>query len=54
MEYNFYVDNYGGITKTVTTNPDFSLDLSAIERGINSNTKAVLINNPQQSNRKGL
>ncbi|MBW2002133.1 MAG: aminotransferase class I/II-fold pyridoxal phosphate-dependent enzyme, partial [Deltaproteobacteria bacterium] len=32
MEYNFYVDNYGGITKTVTTNPDFSLDLSAIER----------------------
>ena len=46
MEYNFYVDNYGGITKTVTTNPDFSLDLSAIERDINSNTKAVLINNP--------
>ena len=46
MEYNFYIDNYGGITKTVTTNPDFSLDLSAIERDINSNTKAVLINNP--------
>ncbi|MBW2002948.1 MAG: pyridoxal phosphate-dependent aminotransferase, partial [Deltaproteobacteria bacterium] len=46
MEYNFYVDNYGGITKTVTTNPDFSLDLSAIERAIHSNTKAVLINNP--------
>jgi len=46
MEYNFYIDNYGGITKTVTTNPDFSLDLSAIERDINSNTKAVLINTP--------
>ena len=46
LEYNFYTDNYGGIPKTVTTNPDFSLDLSAIEKAISSNTRAVLINNP--------
>jgi len=46
LEYNFYTDNYGGIPKTVTTKPDFSLDLSAIEKAISSNTRAVLINNP--------
>ena len=46
MEYNFYVDNYGGIPKTVTTNPDFSLDLSAIEKALSPHTRAVLINNP--------
>jgi aspartate aminotransferase len=46
LEYNFYADNYGGIPKTVTTKPDFSLDLSAIEKAISSNTRAVLINNP--------
>jgi aspartate aminotransferase len=46
MEYFFYIDNYGGISKTVNTNPDFSLDLLAIERALRSNTKAVLITNP--------
>jgi aspartate aminotransferase len=46
MEYNFYLDNCGGIPKAVTTNPDFSLDLFAIEKAIGSNTRAVLINNP--------
>ena len=46
MEYNSYIDNYGGIPKTVATNPDFSLDLFAIEKAMSSNTRAVLINNP--------
>jgi aspartate aminotransferase len=46
VEYNFYIDNYGGIPKTVNTNPDFSLDLLAIEKAISPNTKAVLINSP--------
>ncbi len=46
VEYNFYLDNHGGVPKTVNTNPDFSLDLSAIEKAINPNTRAVLINNP--------
>jgi len=46
MEYSFYIDNYGGIPKIVNTNPDFSLDIVAIEKAIHSNTKAVLITNP--------
>jgi aspartate aminotransferase len=46
MEYSFYIDNYGGISKKVNTNPDFSLDLLSIERALRSNTKAVLITNP--------
>ena len=46
VEYNFYTDNYGGIPKTVNTNPDFSLDLLGIEKAISPNTKAVLINSP--------
>ena len=46
VEYNSYIDNHGGIPKTVNTNPDFSLDLFAIDKAISSNTKAVLINNP--------
>ena len=46
MEYNFYIDNYGGIPTIVNTNPDFSLNLLAIEGAMRSNTKAVLITNP--------
>jgi aspartate aminotransferase len=46
MEYNFYIDNYSGVPVVVTTKPDFSLDLVAIENAITPNTKAVLINNP--------
>lgn len=46
VEYRFYVDNGGGVTVTVPTREDFSLDLTAIEAAINKNTKAVLINSP--------
>ncbi|MCX5829170.1 MAG: pyridoxal phosphate-dependent aminotransferase [Deltaproteobacteria bacterium] len=46
VEYRFYVDNGGGVTRIVPTHEDFSLDLKAIERGINEKTKAVLINSP--------
>lgn len=46
VEYDFYIDNAGGIPKTVRTRPDFDLDVSAIEKEIKPNTKAVLINNP--------
>ena len=46
MEYNFYIDNYGGIPKTVSTKPDFSLDITSIENAVGPKTKAVLINNP--------
>lgn len=46
VEYGFYVDNHGGVFKTVPTREDFSLDLEALEQGIGPKTKIVLINSP--------
>jgi aspartate aminotransferase len=46
VEYQFYADNHGGILKTVSTKPDFSLDINAIHGAITEKTKAVLINSP--------
>ena len=46
VEYNFYVDNHGGVTKVVNTAADFSLDLAAIEAAITPKTKAIIINSP--------
>lgn len=46
VEYRFYVDNQGGVTKLVETREDFSLDLAAMENTITPKTKVVLINSP--------
>lgn len=46
VEYQFYVDNHGGVLKAVSTKPDFSLDINAIQGAITEKTKAVLINSP--------
>ena len=46
VEYPFYVDNYRGAVKFARTNADFSLDIKAIAAAISDNTKAVLINTP--------
>ena len=46
VEYDFYIDNHGGIARKVKTKVDFSLDIDAISDGITSNTKAVIINSP--------
>jgi aspartate aminotransferase len=46
VEYPFYIDNYRGVVKFVKTNSDFSLNVDAIAEAINDNTKAVLINSP--------
>jgi aspartate aminotransferase len=46
VEYIFYADNHGGILKTASTNPDFTLDLNAISQAITEKTRAVLINSP--------
>jgi aspartate aminotransferase len=46
VEYGFYVDNHGGVLKTVPTKSDFTLDLEAIQGAITAKTKAVLINSP--------
>ena len=46
VEYNFYVDNHGGITRVVATDEEFNLDLNAIEAALTPKTKAILINSP--------
>ena len=46
VEYDFYIDNHGGIPKKVRTRQDFSLDVAAISDAITSNTRAILINSP--------
>ncbi|MBN1632090.1 MAG: pyridoxal phosphate-dependent aminotransferase [Thermoleophilia bacterium] len=46
MEYDYYVDNHGGVLKPVDTTRDFQLDVDAIEAAIGSKTRAVLINSP--------
>jgi len=46
VEYNFYVDNHGGVTKIVATDDEFNIDLAAIENALTEKTKVVLINSP--------
>jgi len=45
-EYKFYTDNHSGVLKTASTNQDFTLNIDSIASAINENTKAVLINSP--------
>ncbi len=47
VEYLFYIDNHGGAARTVATRPDtFELDLDAIEAAIGANTRAIILNSP--------
>ncbi len=46
VEYNFYIDNHGGVARIVNTAEDFSLDLAAIEAALTGRTKAIIINSP--------
>ncbi len=46
VEYTFYVDNHGGVTKIVQTDSAFNIDLAAIEEAISEKTKAIIINSP--------
>lgn len=47
VEYKFYIDNHGGVSREVWTDRDsFQLDLAAIEAAIGPNTRAILINSP--------
>ena len=46
VEYNFYVENHGGVTKIVNTRDDFSLDLEAVAAAITEKTKGIIINSP--------
>lgn len=46
VEYIFYIENHGGVAKIVQTHEDFQLDLQALEDAITPNTKALIINSP--------
>jgi aspartate aminotransferase len=46
VEYGFYIDNHGGVSKIVSTDEEFNLDLDAIEKAITEKTKAIIINSP--------
>lgn len=46
VEFQFYIDNHGGVMRLVDAQEDFSLDLDAIEEAITERTKVVLINSP--------
>lgn len=46
VEYNFYIDNHGGVSKVVSTDEEFNLDLDAIEAVVTEKTKAIIINSP--------
>ena len=49
VEYHFYIDNQGGVAKVVNTKEEFSLDFDAIKYEITANTKALIINSPNNS-----
>ncbi len=46
VEYKFYVDNHGGVSRVVSTDDSFDLDPDAIEGAITEKTKAIIINSP--------
>ncbi len=46
VEYNFYIDNHGGLGKVVNTDSTFNIDLLAIEQAITPKTRAIIINSP--------
>ena len=47
VEYTFYIDNHGGTSTIVPTLADsFQIDLAAIEQAITANTKAIIVNSP--------
>ncbi len=46
VEYKFYIDNHNGVAVEVVTKDDFQPDLEAIRSAINSRTRAIIINSP--------
>lgn len=46
FEYDYYVDNYGGIIKVIPSDENFVPEFDLLESGITKKTKAVIINSP--------
>ncbi len=45
-EYRFYAENAGGSLVLVDSKSDFQLDMENIERALNSRTRAIVLNSP--------
>ena len=45
-EYRFYIDNHNGICREVATNEEFGIDPEALYQAINSKTRAIIVNSP--------
>ncbi len=45
-EYLFYIENHGGAARVVETDAEFQIDPAALEAALTPQTKAVLINTP--------
>ena len=45
-EYFFYTDNHSGVSKIIDSDDNFIPDLKSFDANINSKTKAVIINSP--------
>ncbi|MEN6324809.1 MAG: pyridoxal phosphate-dependent aminotransferase [Syntrophomonas sp.] len=46
VEYRFYIENHGGKAVVVPTSADFEPDLEALEKSLNSRSKAIILNSP--------
>ena len=46
VEYGFYAGNYGGKLISVPTLENFKLDPEAFDKAINANTRAIILNSP--------
>ena len=46
VEYRFYIDNHAGTCREVPTNKEFDIDLEALDKAITSQTRAIIINSP--------
>jgi aspartate aminotransferase len=46
FEYDSFVDNHGGIIKVIPSDENFIPQFNLLESGITNNTKAVIINSP--------
>jgi aspartate aminotransferase len=46
VEYKFYIDNHGGVSRVVSTDDNFDLNFEAIAAALNEKTKAIIINSP--------
>jgi aspartate aminotransferase len=46
VEFRFYIENHNGVIKLVDTKEDFHLDIDKIEKAMNKNTRAIILNSP--------